>query len=95
MNRSSSVARFPTGAILLRGNARPSACLGTKLHGEIMVAFELACENQEFDVGKELLDTFEQMTVRRSVPFSEAERSRLLEWLVGSQFRLLELRTRK
>ena len=92
MSRSSSVARFPTGAIVYRGPSRPPS-LGTKLHGEIIVAFELACENREFDVAKELLDTFEQMTLRKRVPFSEAERARLLEWLVVAHFRLLELRS--
>ena len=92
MIKSSSVARFPTGAIFLGGQARPPSSLGTKLHGEVIVAFELACENREFEVAKELLDTFEQMTVRRRVAFTEAERGRLVEWLVAAHFRLMETR---
>ncbi len=95
MNRPSSVAQFPTGAIMLRGRLRQSLCLGTRLHGEIMVAYELACENREFEIAKELLDTFEEMTLRKRVAFSEAERMRLVEWLVAAQFRLLDLRTSK
>ncbi len=89
MSRSSSVARFPTGVILHRGPLQASY-LGTKLHGEIVVAFELAVNNGEYEVAKELLDTFEQMTLRKRVAFSEAERARLVEWLVGAHYRLLE-----
>ena len=94
MNRSSSP--FVSVAAEnedLRGTRRPVRFHMSKLDDGIVAAFEKACEDREFDVARELLGTFEELTLRRRARMSVAERNRLVEWLVGSHFRLLELRS--
>jgi hypothetical protein len=62
-----------------------------RLSDKILISFHQACDQNDFDVARQLLSVYEFMLTRRDVP-AEANRRRSLDSLVAAHERLWYLR---